>query len=360
MTRIKLRRVICSIFIPLLLCNSSLAEQQITKAIYKLPLEASKFKNKSAQQIAEYLKGCGVNAVVHVPLDNALIDQLHKNGIKAYAEIVIFLSKDYWVKHPESRPILSDGNLIEPDGWYAGVCASQEWLINEKIKQAEDIAKNYQIDGLWLDFIRWPTRWDVKTPKIQHACFCDICLKRFQKETGIKIPEKLKSTKEVSRWIYKNHSQNWHGWRCDVILDTIKKIKQAIKKYRKDAMIGIFIVPWEEQDYDHAIYKVIGQDIERLSEAADVFSPMTYHLICYKDTDWIASVIQSIKSKTDKQIWPIVQSLDQPRKMSLKEYRQTLKAGLGAGSTGVITFTTEATLKQGKWEVQKEIFSQIK
>ena len=360
MIRVKLRLVIYCLFIPLLLANNSSAEQQLTKAIYKLPLKSSIFKNKSAPQIAEYLKQSGVNAVVHVPLDNQLIDQLHKNGIKAYAEIVIFLGQDHWVKHPESRPILSDGNLAELDGWYAGVCASQEWLINQKIKEAEDIAKNYRIDGLWLDFIRWPTRWDVKIPKIQHTCFCATCLKGFQKETGIEMPEKLKSTKEISEWIYKNHPQDWYRWRSDVILNTIKKVKQAIKKYRKDAIIGIFIVPWREQDFDNAIYEVVGQDIERLCEVTDVFSPMTYHLICYKDTGWIISVIQWIKSKTDKQIWPIVQSIDEPRKMSLKEYEQALRAGLSAGSTGIMTFTTDATLKQGKWEVQKEIFSQIK
>jgi len=340
-----------------LFVTKSFGEQQITKAIYTLPLKSPIFKNKSPEQISKYLKECGINAVVHVPLNNSIINQLRKNGIKAYAELSMFSGNYYWDEHPESRPVLSDGNLVEMDGWYAGICPSQQWLIDQKIKEAENIAREYPIDGLWLDFMRWPTRWEVKAPKIQHACFCKSCLKRFQDETGVRIPEALKSTKEISRWIYKNHSENWYGWRSDVIVDTAKKIRGVVTKYRKDAIIGIFLVPWREEDFDNAIYKVIGQDIEKLSKVIDVFSPMSYHLLCYRDTGWIISLTQWMKLKTDKEIWPIVQATDEPKKMSTEEYEKALKAGLAGGSTGVMTLTAEATLEdRKKWEIQKQIF----
>ncbi len=359
MTKIKWRHIILCIFFLLLSAENSFTEQQITKAIYELPLESAVFKDKNPEQVAKYLKECGINAVVRVPLDNLIIDQLHKNGIKAYAEMAIFSGKNHWKNHPESRPVLSDGSLAEMEGWYAGVCASQEWLINQKVKEAEQIARKYQIDGLWLDFIRWPTRWDSKEPKIQHTCFCNICLEGFQEETGIKIPKRLESIREISEWIYKNHPEEWYGYRCNVIINTVKRIRDAIKRYREDAHIGVFIVPWREEDFDNAIYKVIGQDLDKLSEVVDVFSPMSYHLICHRDTDWIISVTQWIKSKTDKEVWPIVQSIDEPEKISPKEYEKALRAGLAGGSTGVMTFTTNATLENGKWEIQKKIFTEL-
>lgn len=360
-TQIKFGHIIFYILLSFLFAASSFGEQPITKAIYTLPLKSPAFRNKSPGQISKYLKKCGINAVVHVPFDNSIINQLRKNGIKAYAELSMFCGSYYWDGHPESRPVLSDGSLAEMDGWYAGICPSQQWLINQKIKEAENIAREYPIDGLWLDFMRWPTKWEAKAPKIQYTCFCKSCLKRFQDETGIRIPEELKSTKEVSRWIYANHSENWYEWRSDIIVETAKKIRDAVTKYRKDAIIGIFLVPWREEDFDNAIYKVIGQDIEKLSKVIDVFSPMSYHLLCYKDTGWIISLTQWIKLRTDKQVWPIVQATDEPEKMSAEEYEKALKAGLAGGSTGVMTFTAEATLEdRNKWEIQKQIFVQIK
>lgn len=106
-----------------------------------------------------------------------------------------------------------------------------------------------------------------------------------------------------------------------------------------------------------AIYKVIGQDIEKLSGIVDVFSPMTYHLICGRDTAWITSVVQWTKSKTDRDVWPVVQSINEPSELSAEEYERALTAGLSGGSTGIITFTTGATLENGKWEAQKRVFT---
>jgi len=357
----KFRYIVFYILLSFLFILKGFGGQQTTKAIYSLPLESPTFRNKDPEQLSKYLKGQGINAVVHVPLDKSIIDQLHKNDIKAYAELSIFSGKDHWEKHPESRPVLSDGSLAETDGWYAGVCPSQQWLINQKIKEAENTAKEYPIDGLWLDFIRWPTRWEGETPYIQRTCFCKSCLNRFQNETGIKIPENLKSIKEISQWIYKNHSKDWYEWRCDLIVDTVKNVRGAIKKYRKGAIIGIFLVPWRGEDFDNAMYKVIGQDVEKLSKVVDVFSPMAYHLLCYKNTDWITLLTQSIKQKTDKEVWPIIQATDEPRKMSAEEYQKALRAGLGGGSTGIMIFTTSTALKDTeKWEIQKQLFIQIK
>lgn len=351
-----MRQVILAIFIALLFISDALAKQPTTKAIYGIPLGSGVFKNKTPRQTAQYLKACGINAVVDVPLDNSLIDELHRQGIKAYAQLPMFCGKEYWLKHPESRPLMADGNFIEEYGWYAGVCVSQEWLIKQKIDEAEDLIKKYAIDGLWLDFIRWPARWDVESPEILDTCFCKSCLERFQKETGIKLPEKLKLTKDISDWIYKNYSRNWYAWRSDVIADTVCRIRQVLKKYSKDAIMGIFLVPWGKEDYDNAIYRVIGQDVAKLSKCTDVFSPMSYNLICYRDTQWITSINRQISSQTRRAVWPIVQATDEPRQMSIDEYAQVLNAGLAGGSSGVVVFNTEAALKPGKWQVQKDIF----
>ncbi len=336
----------------------SFGEQQITTAIYDIPLDSPIFKSADLEQTVRYLKDCGINAIVHVPLDNSIIDELHKQGIKAYAQMKVFFGKDHWIEHPESRPKLSNGNLAEINGWYAGVCPTQEWLIERKVKEAEEIAKKYQIDGLWLDFIRWPTKWEGKEPDIQRACFCNSCLERFQKEKQITIPKGLKSTEEISAWIYKNCSQKWYEWRCAVITDTIRKIRNAVTKHRKNAIIGVFVVPWKEEDFDNAIYNVIGQDIEKLSVLIDVFSPMSYHLLCHRDVEWITSLTRWLKIKTNKDIWPIIQLPGDSNQMKANEYEKALRAALAGGSTGVMTFTISNTPGYWWWEIQKKIFTQ--
>lgn len=349
-----IKSIVLSITIFLLVSGQLFAEEQMKKAIYGLPLDAFVFKGRSPEEIARYLKDCGVEAVVHVPLDHAVIEALHHNGIKAYAAIGIFCRDDNWKALAESRPLLADGSFSE-----TGVCAANEWFVNSKIEEVKAIARDYQIDGLWLDFIRWPTTWEVKEPKFLYTCFCNNCLELFQRDTGIKLPKTLKITQEISDWIYKNHPQEWFKFRCNIIIDTVKKLRQAVKEYRKDAIIGIFVVPWRESDFDNAIYKVIGQDIAGLSSVVDVFSPMSYHLLCHKDPDWIISVTAWLKTKTNKDIWPIIQAIDEPQKMSAIEFERALRTAMTGGSRGVMVFDAKAVLEdEQKWEVQKKIFTQ--
>ena len=116
-------------------------------------------------------------------------------------------------------------------------------------------------------------------------------------------------------------------------------------------------MPWGNDDYDNAIYKVIGQDLAKLSQCADVFSPMSYNLICSRDSEWIISLNRQVSSRVNRAVWPIVQATDEPRKMSAQEYAEVLKAGLSGGSSGIVVFNTEAALEPGKWQAQKDIFT---
>jgi len=114
------------------------------------------------------------------------------------------------------------------------------------------------------------------------------------------------------------------------------------------------LVPWQEEDFNNAMYKVIGQDVVKLSEVVDVFSPMSYHFLCRRDIEWIISATQSVKSKTNKEVWPIIQLTDG---MTLTEYGEALKAGLSWGSEGAIAFITNVISEYGAWYIHKNIFS---
>jgi len=60
----------------------------------------------------------------------------------------------------------------EPIDWF---CPSQEINFEAIERPMLEIVSNYGVDGIQYDFIRYPN---------QRGCFCDVCRKRFERESG--------------------------------------------------------------------------------------------------------------------------------------------------------------------------------
>jgi len=59
-------------------------------------------------------------------------------------------------------------------------------------------------------------------------------------------------------------------------------------------------------------------------------------------------------SGIDSYVWPIVQAYDDPGVISAEEFGRVLRYGAGAGSTGVMMFTTNAVAESpAKSEIMK-------
>ena len=339
---------ICAVLTLSLLMICPLLQADQVHALYGLPLSSPPFAGRTPAQVAAMLRADGVNAVVRCPLNRTLIQALHNERILAIAEFALFHDTKRW---PRCRPILADGSPMGKDGWYRGVCPCCPDLVDQAVAKADRIARNYAVDGLWLDFIRWPSRWEGEAPNLQETCFCANCLQRFQQDTGISLPQACATTQSKAAWIKQHHAPAWYAWRCDVIREVIRRIRQAVHSHRPKALIGIFCVPCT----DAACRRLFGQDPARLSTVVDVFSPMGYHLLCYKDSEWIKRVNRFFQSATSRPLWPIIQSVDQPRPMDAREFRRALAAGLH-GTAGIMVFKTSATVKTGKWNQQREVF----
>lgn len=73
----------------------------------------------------------------------------------------------------------------------------------------------------------------------------DINLKRFQKDTGIKIPVNSKDSYRFSKswkWLMKNAKQEWIDWRCRKIRQYYKEIAAILTAKRKDIKLGIVMM----------------------------------------------------------------------------------------------------------------------
>ena len=331
------------------------------KCAFGLPLDSKPFKGKTHAEVAELLDEMGINAVCACPQDAELIRELHLAGIKVYAEMGMFIGKRHWEAHPESRPINARGKPIgEPHPGYCGVCPNQEWLRKEILDKVADRFQKFEYDGLWLDFIRYPGRWEEKKPIVEECCFCDVCLGKFAGSRNVSYPANLKSTEDKAQWILANHRQEWVRFKCETITDFVRQIKKAMARENPRAILGVFNVPWTQDEFDGAVLNHLGQDVKALAGYVDVFSPMVYHRYCRRPMRWIAEYTDWVREATGRPVWPIVQVCDEPKpvRMSGDEVYRTLRTGLEAdGSSGVMPFTLKHAVQDpAKLEALRKAF----
>jgi uncharacterized lipoprotein YddW (UPF0748 family) len=320
------------------------------KAVYGLKSDGSQFPGLTPEQIAQQLKSWGITAVFGGYENSEMVNQLHQQGIKVYAEIAIFAGEKYWKSHPESRPITDKGFPLEKDEWYAGVCPNQEWLRTEKLNEIKTLCKNYALDGIWLDFIRYPCHWEVKQPRFDRTCFCSVCLTTFQKDTKIRIPNHLTTPADNAQWLLNNKPVEWNKWRGNRITSFVHQARKVIKLEKPQMLVGMFGIPWRETDFDNAIIEYIGQDYRALAKDIDIFSPMVYHMMCGQEVKWINELSKYLVDLTKKPVVPIVQGCSVPEVLDTTEFTNVLNAGLAEPSSGVIIFTLDYLKKENKIE----------
>jgi len=251
--------------------------------------------------------------------------QLRDQGIQVYAEISLFVGEALWEKYPDSRPVGRDGRPMEPVNWYYGVCPNHPGVLAEKLGQVESILDGAPIDGLWLDFIRYPCHWEaVRGTPIAEYCFCPHCLAKFQAEVG-----------------GKPQGEAWTAWKCAQIAGLVGQIRARVHRSGRPLPLGLFAVPWSTADYGGAIRSVIGQDFAILAEHVDVFGVMAYHKLIDRPVGWIGDITRDVSRLSEKATLPLVQSMDEPDRISGAEFESALNAAVRTPSEGVMVFHYE-------------------
>ena len=313
-------------------------------------------KIEGPQEIAQKLAEWGVTAVFGGYEDPALVAALHEQGIKVFAEVGLFVGKQYWERYPHSRPITSMGEPMDPEGWYYGVNPIIPEIRRDNAERIRRLIEQYKVDGVWLDFCRWPCRWERPKPALLQTSFDPLTLAAFQRDEKITIPPQLRTIPQKARWIEGHHHETWTAWKCRQITEFVAQVRAIIDQASRKVLLGLFGVPWQRSDFDGAIRSVIGQDYQALSAHVDCFSPMVYHKLCGRNIPWIAETTAWVGKETGKPVWPIVQAMDEPETVTPQELRQALETALAApGSQGVIIFNLKA-LTPEKLKVVLEVF----
>lgn len=149
-----------------------------------------------------------------------LVEACRNNGIEAICYYSVGFDNLAFQKHPQWRKKEIDGkDRICPgmggEEKWGEVCLNsgyREYMLN----QLDELSKNYQIDGIFLDIFS-----DAYEPThlVENICRCENCQKLFRK----KFPTKS-SKEENYRWI---------KFGKDTGLEVIKEIRKLIQSNRK-------------------------------------------------------------------------------------------------------------------------------
>lgn len=307
--------------------------ESVTRALFGFSRQHPLFVDQSVDQIAAWLQEHNFSAVFGGYSDTALVAALHEAGIQVYAEFPVFFGESQWQLYPDSRPILANGAPLSKQGWYAGVNPSHPGVRRDRLNALYRLLSQTQVDGVWLDFIRWPGRWESSRPNLMDTGFDAGTLSRFSRDVGLSAGEEVTPVDGAQR-IATELAPLWHRWKCRQITDFVAEARAVVDSVNRPILLGAFVLPWMASDHDSAITRIVGQDIPAMAEFLDIVSPMAYHALCGRDPDWVHQIHDSTRARVSCPVWPVIQVVDDPRRILPQEIQQTA----AVASPGLIVF----------------------
>lgn len=193
-------------------------------------------------------------------------------GLQVFAEFATLNGKNYVETHPEAWAINEKGEKVQAASWFMGVWPTEPCFRTYRFGQLRDLILEYDLNGVWMDYLHWHAQFEEPDPILPETCFCDHCLDEFSKYSSIKIQDGTTSEKEL--WILNNQDKSWRNWRAKVIYDWTYEIKSIIMEIKPEALLGLYHCPWTDQEFNGARRRILGLDYDLLKETVDVFSPM--------------------------------------------------------------------------------------
>jgi len=138
------------------------------------------------------------------------------------------------------------------------LCPSDPANISLELKTIVEVLSNYDLDGIHLDYIRYPNA---------NSCYCAGCRRRYEKWAG----------QPVSNWPMDVSSgkqrKNYKTWRSLQITEFVRTVRREMKKIKPQVKLSAAVYP----KYPECI-ESIGQDWELwLKEGLiDFACPMDY------------------------------------------------------------------------------------
>ena len=301
----------------------------------------------------------GANSVViqtHA-LTDALLERCQRQDTMVYVDLPLFAGADLRVSFPDSAPVDEYGSVMGSDEWYVPLCPNNVHVRAHRLASLRSVLEQHgdALHGVWLDFARYPLRWEVPQPNLVQTCFCDQCLALF---FGRPLREyAVDERKAAIDAILNERFDAWVEWKCQRIAGFVQDIRNFLRAQRPDLRLGLFALPWRLTDHNAAVRTIVGQDVALLGRRVDVISPMVYHRLCGQSPEWIADVVEEIRARSCTDILLIIQTINAPGTLSAAELRRALEIASAVSDQGVLLFDLSAIVRDpDKLAVVREAF----
>jgi len=302
------------------------------------------------------LKDSGINAIFMGSggLTTERVALLKKHGAKVFAEFNTMHVSRYLKDHPDAAPVGVDGKVCPPPRGWQGICPTHAGYRKYRMDAFREVLRDFEIDGIWLDYHHSHASWERAEPDMPDTCFCERCIVQFARDTKTNLPDE--APPQLVKMLLGKHKDKWVQWRCDVFTDWMREFRSIINQTRPAALLGTFHCPWTETEYDGALRNKLAIDLKAQAEYVDVFSIMPYHARFGHHTDpaWISRQtawlgnhlgIQGDPGERHK-IWPIVQLSDWGETVPADQVSSVLDHGTRQPATGVMFFAWGSLRRQ--------------
>ena len=304
-------------------------------------------------------KEIGINTAFiskELTLDNNFRNSLVKANIPFYIIWPVFQNPAA-LKNDSSLFAITDQGLKAKDDWVEFVCPSRSAYRNLQTDSIIWYVKNFNPDGISLDFIRQFVFWEMVYPDrdpttLHNTCYCDSCLENFTEQYTCRFPDSLKTIQQKSLFVKKHYQQEWNRFRSEQITSFVRDISANLKRINPDIKINVHIVPWRDSDFNGAIINIAGQDIQSLAKYVDYVSPMCYSQMVKHNAAWISSVVKDMDHKAPGKVIPSIQVypyyINYP--FPIDSLEKCISASLKMPSNGVIFWSWPLLIKDQKRE----------
>lgn len=294
------------------------------------------------------LQDWGINAVWmgSGSLNVERVATLRAQNARIYAEFNTLHVASYLKDHPDAAPVGVDGEVCPPPHGWQGICPTHPAYRRFRMDEFTRVLRDFEIDGIWLDYHHSHASWERAEPAMPDTCFCRRCVTQFARETNTDLPDGADAS--IGPWILSHRADAWHRWRCDVFTDWVREFHAIRDHARPKALLGTFHCPWTDTDFDGALRTKLAIDLKAQARYVDVFSIMPYHARFGHATDaawisrqtaWLGAHL-GIRGTPDERIriWPIVQLADWGESVPSEQVSSVLDHGTRLPATGVLVF----------------------